>query len=72
MYALYKYSTLISRHSYFQNKVQKLECGYVKKSAKIKKKKKKKKKKAWSPGQFWAVGRTRNIKFTLDGLTLAF
>ena len=25
-------------------------------------------KKAWSPGQFWAAGKTRNIKFTLHGL----
>ena len=31
----------------------------------------KKKKKAWSPGKFWAVGRTRNIIFYLDGLTAA-
>jgi len=27
------------------------------------------KKKAWSPGQFWALGMTRNIQFTLRGLT---
>jgi len=31
-----------------------------------------KKKKAWSPGQFWAFGRTRNIKFTLYGLICWF
>ena len=66
---LCKYSTLMSKCNYFQYQVLQcvcpfLSCSYVKLSVLDQSKKK-----AWSPGQFWALGRTRNIKFTLRGLT---
>ena len=38
---------------------------YVKRSVPHPKVAKKEEKKAWSPGQFWGIGRTRNISLTL-------